>query len=881
MTWLTRYRKALFGGAIGVVLLLGLTALQHLAQMVSMGDARTAFKAIPALNVAVALCLTGVSYLALTFYDVIALNVIGRRQGWRTAALASFTSYTLSHNLGFAALTGGSARYRVYHAAGLDAADVARVVVIAGVTFWLGVLSVLSVALWFSDAPIAVGSLTIPGSAVRLTGFVMFVAVLAFPTASLLRFRRIGFGRWSIPMPGPRDAIGQLVVATIDLTAASGALFILLPGADVDLLPTFVLAYSLGLLLSLVTHVPGGIGVFEATILAIVPADRAELLAALIAYRAVYYLLPLALGVSLLTLREGWQIRGRAANLVSGARVLANGLAPLLLSAATFVGGVILLLSASLPALPERLSKLKAVVPLPFVEASHIATSLVGTALLILAPGLYRRLDGALVTVRALLIAGAIFSLTKGLDYEEAIVLAGIAGLLQWTRPAFYRRTALTSAPLSIRWVGAVAAALGLSAWLGFFAYRHVQYQDGLWWEFAWSGDASRFLRAMFGSAVLLVGIGVWRLMAPARSPRIVDPMDTSSIGRALAAAERTDAMLALTGDKRFVVSDSQDAFLMYQVKGSSWIVMGDPVGPREQWADLLWRIRTMADAAQGRLLLYQISGSTLAIAIDLGLQIAKYGEEALVPLASFTLEGSQVRGLRQAERRLTRDDAQFEILAASQVPSVLAELRVVSDQWLVAKRQKEKSFSLGQFDPAYLSRFDCAVVRHKGRIVAFANLWATPDKGEVSLDLMRHRVDAPSGTMDFLLVHLMLWGKEQGYQRFSLGAAPLSGMNPRALSPVWAKIAALLFNHGERYYGFKGLRAYKDKFCPQWEPRFIASPGGFSLVQGLADLNALVGTPHRPDRDAIPPSTARGRSDKSFSGRMDDHVAAADALCV
>ena len=131
-----RYRKPLaIASALGV-LALGFAALHHLAQTVKFHDVRLAFHAIPSFSLGLALLLTTASYLALTLYDVLALRVIGRPLPWRTAALASFTSYTLSHNLGLALLTGGSARYRIYSPAGLDGSDIARVIAIASAAFW-------------------------------------------------------------------------------------------------------------------------------------------------------------------------------------------------------------------------------------------------------------------------------------------------------------------------------------------------------------------------------------------------------------------------------------------------------------------------------------------------------------------------------------------------------------------------------------------------------------------------------------------------------------------------------------------------------------------------------------------------------------------------
>jgi phosphatidylglycerol lysyltransferase len=391
-------------------------------------------------------------------------------------------------------------------------------------------------------------------------------------------------------------------------------------------------------------------------------------------------------------------------------------------------------------------------------------------------------------------------------------------------------------------WIACVAAVLGVAIWVGFFAYKHVAYQDDLWWRFALHGNASRFLRASLAASLFLAGLALWRLFAPARVEAVVEASDPAAIRPALGCARHTDAMLALTGDKRFLISEAGDAFLMYQIKGASWIVMADPVGAREACADLLWTIREMADAAQGRLLLYEISDETLGCAIELGLHVVKCGEEALVDLAGFSLEGSAMRALRQGASRARRDGLAFEVVPAADVAALIPTLALISDQWLAAKGQTEKGFSLGRFDPAYLAQFDCAVIRKAGQVVAFANLWATADKSELSIDLMRHGDAAPPGTMDFLFLSLMLWGKAQHYERFSLGLAPLSGIEGKPLAPTWAKIARLLFEHGERFYGFKGLRAYKDKFDPRWESRYIAGPRGLAMIQGLLDLNALIG---------------------------------------
>ncbi len=809
------YKTALQVGAVVAVAALAFAALHGLLHEVHWRDVRHAFRAIGLWQIAGALALTIGSYVMLTLYDVLALRIIGRPLPYRTAALASFTSYTLSHNLGFALLTGGSARYRVYSAAGLDTADIVKVVATASLTFWSGVVVMAGAALALHAGGLELAGVTIPASVQRGIGIAILIVTLG--VLAMLRgpAREVKLWHWRLRCPSLPQALAMIATSAIDL--------------------------ALAIIAALVTHVPGGVGVFEAVMLAVLPdTDPSHVLAALILYRLIYYVFPLLVAGALLAIHERRQLRKPLAA-IRAVGLAMHGLAPTFLAALVFVGGVVLLVSGSLPAIHARLRDLHAFIPLPFVEASHIAASLAGTALLLIAPALYRRLDAAFHLCRTLLLAGALFSLVKGVDYEEAMILLIIAGLLQLSRTAFYRKTALTST-LSTRALLSVAVAVALATWIGFFAFKNVPYQDDLWWEFAWRGDASRFLRASFAAAVALTCVAVTQWFGYAQPKREEHAPDTELPRLPLAHANRTDALLAYAGDKRFLRSESGQTLLMYQVQGQSWIVMGDPVGPAEEWGDLLWEIREMADAAQGRLLLYQISTDALPIAIDLGLQLVKYGEEARVALPGFTMEGSEKRSLRHSERRAAREGASFEIVPAAQVPALMAELRTVSDAWLHDKGQSEKAFSVGRFDPAYLSRFDCALVRQHGRIVAFANIWATENREELSVDLMRHLAEMPYGTMDFLFVQLMQWGRDQGYRWFNLGMAPLSGIESRRLAPMWARIGALLYRHGDAFYGFEGLRAYKDKFSPVWTARYIGAPPGLGLARGMIDLQTLVG---------------------------------------
>ena len=839
-----RYRRIIAVLVVAIVAGIGFEALRLILHQVHLSDVRAAISAVPRTRIGMALALTVLSYLALTFYDTIALQVIGRPQRWLVAATASFTSYTISHNLGLSLLTGGSARYRVYTSVGLDLGDVARVSALASLTFWGGIISTGGLALLAASDGFALGPIALSAGECRALG----IGVIALLAGIFLLLRTRGerilrIGGASLPLPNNRQLLKLGGVTLLDVLTASAALFVLLPGLGATMFPIFFLAYVLALLAALVTHVPGGLGVFEAVMLAMLPNDHPAVFAGLLLYRIIYYLLPLLVAGALITVAEGKRLRQPIGTGLSLLDRAGRAMAPSAVTLLVFTAGFILLVSGALPGVKTRLTSLDDVVPLPFIEGSHLGGSLIGTALLLVAPALNARLQSGFQMARLLLIGGAIFSLFKGLDYEEAAMMLAIAGLLQYCRHGFYRKAGLLTGPIDWAWLSAAAIAVALSLWAGFFAYKRTPYSDDLWWHFAVNGNAPRFLRASFAAGILLSATAFWHLLSGRRPRAEPGILPDSVAARAFAFAERTDANLAFTGDKSFIVSRAGDAFLMYRIHGRTWIVMGDPVGPRAAWGELVWAVRRACDAPRGRLCFFQASEAMLPFFVDLGLATIKYGEEATIPLDDFTLAGPQAKNLRHTTRRAEAAGLAFAVLPAADVPALIPELRAISDAWLAEKGGTDKHFSLGAFDPEYLERFPLAVVRDGMRIVAFANIWTTQDGRELSVDLMRHATEAPYGTMDLLFVRLLDWGRAEGYARFNLGVAPLAGIEGNRLAPLWAKLARTLFENGERIYGFIGLRAFKAKYAPDWAPRYIATPGGARMVRALVDLVRVVGT--------------------------------------
>jgi phosphatidylglycerol lysyltransferase len=837
-----RARRLLAALVPVVVFALALVALHRLSGEFRLRDVLAEFAAIDPWRIALAILLAGASYLALTGYERLALGYAGTSLPWQRYALTSFVAYAVGHNLGLVAISGGAVRYRLYAPLGLGAVDIAKIVAFCTVTFALGVGTLAGVSFLVHAGEAA----TLLHASVGLSttiGAGLLAAVLAYVLACAYRRSPVAWRGWQLELPSVRLASSQVLLASIDLLLASACLYVLLPSTAGVSFGAFAGLYMVALAASVASAVPGGVGVFESILVLLLPAVPApQMLGALLAYRLVYYVLPFLLALLLISMHEADRNRSRVAAALAWARKPLDLVVPQAMALVVFGAGFLLLLSGATPGTGPRLAALDRFLPLPVLELSHLAGSAVGVLLLILARGLLLRLDAAWHVTVWLLGAGIMASLLKGLDYEEALLLAAVLLPLWSTRSQFYRRASLLAESLSPAWFASAAVAIGASIWVGLLAYRHVPYANELWWQFALDGHAPRMLRASLLAVLLFGSFAVLRLLAPARAP--ASTPSAADLARAMPiirASPESAAHLALLGDKSLLFSRSGSAFIMYAVSRRSWVAMGDPVGPPGEHEELVWRFRELADQAGAWSVFYQVSAEQLPVYVDAGLALSKLGEEARVALDGFSLEGSARAELRQAHRRAGRDGLGFRIVPTADVGALLPELRRVSDDWLRSRATAEKGFSLGRFSEAYLRQFRIALVEHRGAIVAFANLWESDTREELSVDLMRHTGAAPRGVMDFLFTELMLWGKAQGYRWFNLGMAPLAGLEEHRLAPAWHKVGRFVYRHGEEFYNFEGLRQYKEKFLPEWRPRYLAGPGRLALPRVLLDVTTLI----------------------------------------
>lgn len=327
----------------------------------------------------------------------------------------------------------------------------------------------------------------------------------------------------------------------------------------------------------------------------------------------------------------------------------------------------------------------------------------------------------------------------------------------------------------------------------------------------------------------------------PSHLPSLPTGTDLALARRILQSSGAMTAHLALTGDKRLLFSPAGDAFLMYGVIGRSWIAMGDPVGPLAQAAPLARAFLRLCARHRGRPAFYRADPAFLPLYASLGLSALKLGEEATVPLTAATarLAGGAWSNLRQSMRRAEREGCVFEVAAPAPPPALLETLAQISARWLAERPTREKRFSCGHFDPAYVRQSHLAVVRQHGAPVAFVNFWPPEDGGALVLDLMRRDPNSPYGAMDFLFASLIRWGAQNGYTAMNIGMAPLAGCDSSELPRAWRPLGQLAARQAARFYNFAGLRRFKAKFCPDWRPKYLVCQAG--LTQPILILDAAI----------------------------------------
>ena len=517
--------------------------------------------------------------------------------------------------------------------------------------------------------------------------------------------------------------------------------------------------------------------------------------------------------------------------------------------------GIVNLISAIIPALNERLVIIENYIPLEVRRGSRMTSALAGFALFLLASSLWRRKrTGWLLTV-ILLVVSIITHLMKGLDYEESSLAAGLVILLLLLRHSFH---AYSDRPSLRQGLLVLAAASTFTLIYGtagfFFLDKHFKMQFGLL-------DALRQVVVMFTSfynpglepitgfgryfafSIYMVGATTftYALLMLIRPVLVRQPATTEERKRADEIVTRngrtTLARPALFPDKSYFFSPG-GSVIAYGARGRGAMALGDPIGPREGAAAAIAGFRDLCVQNDWTPAFASVLPDYLDAYRAAGFDLICIGYEAITVLAGFTLEGSESKNVRNSVNKLLRLGYRTEVHLPPLDGELLEELRAISDAWLTMQQGGEMHFSDGWFDDDYIRNSPVIVVHTpEGSVASFANLVTEYQKNEITIDLMRHYPEVESGMMEFLFASMLGWAKEKGYETFSLGLSALVGVGEKPDDPRMEQTLQTISEYVSRFYNFKGLHTFKDKFHPRWEPRYLVYPTAGSLPQVVSTL--------------------------------------------
>ena len=640
--------------AIFILFIVGIVILYRTLHQTNIHDVYSHIQALPKSKILLAVLFTLLGYAALVGYDWSALKYVGRKLPFSLIAFTSFTGFSLGNTIGVSWLSGGAVRYRLYSRVGLSATEIAMIVAFCTVGFGIGEVLVGGMAL-IIHPDIFSNYLYISPALIRWGAIIMVLSAAILILSRSYHHGDLHFGKKVFRLPSTGVLAGQVAFSIMDIGFAGATLFILLPDNNISFF-LFLAVFAVALVAGVLSHVPGGIGVFEAIMAgALHPYLPLEsLTAALISYRIIYYLLPFLLGIFLILsseayiqlksrwLPQGGQLEG-SIKLVG--KVVYSAIPPAL-SGLTFISGAILLLGSSIRLSPKTILLLEDVFPVELIELSHILGGVIGVILIILSFALWQRIRAALWLTSSLFVVGAILSFIQTLDYDRTLVLLLALGLLVLSNKLFYRRARLFSNVLDFKWLLLSVAALSGFIWLIFLSFQDTNYNDQLWWQFATDKQAPRSMRtAVAAVATLIIFYVINALRPPRQIPDFPDDEELVLARNIIQQQDNADANFALTGDKRLLFSESRKSFIMFASQNRSWVSLGGPVGNNdEDQVSLIWDFKTMAAREQGHAVFYQISKDHIDWYIDAGFNLFKLGEEACIDLTEFGMEGPKAQ---------------------------------------------------------------------------------------------------------------------------------------------------------------------------------------------------------------------------------------------
>jgi phosphatidylglycerol lysyltransferase len=536
-----------------------------------------------------------------------------------------------------------------------------------------------------------------------------------------------------------------------------------------------------------------------------------------------------------------------------------------LVAAVALGSGLVNVFSVIGPALPARARIVRDLFPLEFIHLSRFFTLLIGFALIISSINLYKGKKRAFQLVLLLTLLSILFHLTKGLDYEEATVSVVLLVLLLLTSRRFVVKSSIPDlraglVRLTVAFLAAMVYGVagfwfldtrefGINFTIGDSIHRTLLFLSLI-------GDpdvvprtsyARWFVNSMYLMTGTAIAYSLFAVFRPVVYRFRILPLERK-LAENLTSIYGRSALdyFKYWSDKTFFFSSSEKCYISYKVGAGHAMALGDPVGPEEEIEPTIRLFVEFCQENDWRIAFHQTLPDFLPVYRKLGFRKLKIGDDAIVHLKEFSLEGRKFKKLRHNINQLEKDGYRLLHYPPPIAPETLSRIKDISEDWLRIPGRRERTFTLGHFDPDYVRHTPIyAAIDGKDRMLAFANEIPSFRKGEATIDLMRHRADAPNNIMDYLFTRLFLLKKEEGFESFNMGMAPLAGFEEKEEASLEEHAVHNFIQRLNFLFSYRGLKLYKAKFANAWEPRYLVYRNVLSLpmvARAIAEVSEFRG---------------------------------------
>ena len=773
--------------------------------------------------------------LPMILYDVILVRVLQIKVPKKELLEQSFIANSFSNLIGFGGLIGAMLRTYFFHKLENDKRRLLSV--IASVSFfYLTGISVLSwvVTIFYRHFPLFVD--------IKWLYFAVLAVSLYLPVFIMIHL--INAKKNNQSLISINAGMKLIAVSIVEWFAVFIAIYILsnILGISIPmtkLFPVYISSACAGI----ISMIPGGLGSFDLVFIwgmqdLHIPQEKVLVL--LLLYRIGYYFIPFLVS-SVFFVKLYWKKWNQSWNDLP--KAIVQGLSHIILTLLVFSSGLILLLSASVPGIMSRLRMAQELLAFPIINVSHQLSVATGFLLLGLSRGIEYSVKRTYDVTMFALILAALFSIFKGIDYEEAIFLIIVALILRMSKGQFYRESYVLTWGKTLFDVSIIVIITSMYLIIGYLnlpSAKLAMPEKLLPYVIVDSHDlfTSAFIGLLIAFMILSAGylISLPKKWVFEKS----SDMEKEILDHFYKYKGKVLSHLILLHDKFIFWNSKRNILFSFQQYADKLIVLGEPVGEEAEISNAIAEFQEKADLYGYTLVFYQVGEKMLPLLHNHGFAFFKLGEEAVIDLKEFSLSDDKLQNLQAIENKFSRDQYTFELLEPPFSEKLFQELKEISIDWLQGR--KEKGFSLGYFDKNYLNKAPIAIVRDNNlQILGFVSIMYVYDQQTISVDLMRFKHDVRPGTVDFLFLSLIEWAKSQGYERLNLGMAPLANVGLSKFAFLSEKIASQIFLHGHLIYHFEELEEFKEKYTNIWKPKYIAYRKKSSLPFIMAQISLLI----------------------------------------